>query len=103
MERQTWNDEELELLRKNLYKPQAYILSLFPNRTKWSVLGAKWRMMDNKMSTAGTRGYKRIRNDGGDGIPPYVHKILESCTYRYACKHRGDKDVTRFWGDSIRG
>ena len=88
MKKQYWSPDELELLRKNINRSQKNMLKLFPYRTKWSVMGVKWRITGDNLSTAGTKGFRRIRNEGGDGTPPYVLEILDSCTYSHACNVR---------------
>jgi hypothetical protein len=85
MDRESWTDSEIELLRKNKLLEQKDLLALFPHRTKWSVLGAKWRL---NTSRAGQIDRQHIRVYGGDGIPDRVHKLLDSCTYWWACKER---------------
>ena len=91
----TWTDDDMTLLRKYLDYPIAEIQHLFPTKTYWAIVHQRGRVRHNRWcNSGGETSQENIRAFGGDGIPQYVLKLLYSCTYSYACKHRGQNGLS---------
>ncbi len=89
MGKRTWSNGDIGLLRKYLDYSIPEIIHLFPDKSYWAIVHQRGRVRHNQWCAGGTTDRKHIREYGGNGTPQYVLDILESCTYSYACKHRG--------------